>query len=223
MEVVRAGSRVIVEAARVKRPGGYDPARIEWPRPDVAHVRFHTLEESRLPDAMLQALWAEATSRSRGLILDLRSCVGGDPSVYAYLASSLLGPGKALFRWVPRSGPGDGLLPAQTAEVGQRFTGPLAMLVNGNSESGPELLAATLQEYGRGKVFGETSAGAFNGPTRAYGLPGNFARFALPYARSVSPRGVEYEGRGVRPDVKVQDRATAADVDAVVARALRSF
>jgi C-terminal processing protease CtpA/Prc len=49
-------------------------------------------------------------------------------------------------------------------------------------------------------LVGERTAGAFNGWTLAIDLPNSFARYALPYTRSVSPKGIEYEGRGVNPD-----------------------
>lgn len=222
IEALRGGRRVLIDAPRVKRPGGFDAVALEQPGADVCHLRFQTLEESQLPFGKLRPLWASATERA-GLVLDLRNCVGGDPRIYAFLASSLLGPGVPLFRWIPRSGSGEGLIPAQTDGDAARFAGRLALILNANTESGPELLAATLQEYSRGRVFGERSAGAFNGPTMAYGLPENFALFALPYARSVSPKGVEYEGRAVQPDVAVKRSAKslAKGIDPALERAVQ--
>ena len=85
------------------------------------------------------------------------------------------------------------------------------------------MLSATLKEAGRGAIVGEKTAGAFNGYTEAVSLPNAFARFAVPYMRSVSPAGREYEGLGVDPDVLV--RNGAADFiqhrDAVLDKALQ--
>ncbi|MGC2661671.1 MAG: hypothetical protein WA324_27255, partial [Bryobacteraceae bacterium] len=46
-----------------------------------------------------------------------------------------------------------------------------------------------------------------NGWTTAIPLPDNFARFALPYTRGVSPKGISYEGRGITPDEVVHNTA----------------
>jgi C-terminal processing protease CtpA/Prc len=76
----------------------------------------------------------------------------------------------------------------------------VVIIANSNTESQPEILAAICKEYGCARIFGERTAGAFNGWTMAVGLPYRFALYALPYTRSVSPKGIEYEGRGVEPD-----------------------
>lgn len=62
------------------------------------------------------------------------------------------------------------------------------------------MLAALCREYKCARIFGTRTAGAFNGFTEAIPLPANFARFAVPYTRSVSPNDREYERIGVEPD-----------------------
>jgi len=53
-------------------------------------------------------------------------------------------------------------------------------------------------EYGLGPT-------AFNGFAKAIDLPGGFALFVLPYTRSISPSGIEYEGVGVQADFIVKN------------------
>jgi C-terminal processing protease CtpA/Prc len=101
----------------------------------------------------------------------------------------------------------------------------VAVIANSNTESEPELLAATCKEYGRGRIFGERTPGAFHGPTLAIAVPDRLALFAVPYASSISPKGIDYEQRGIEPDEPVQNTAAglAKAVDAPLAKALRSL
>jgi C-terminal processing protease CtpA/Prc len=69
------------------------------------------------------------------------------------------------------------------------------------------MLAAICKEYKCARIVGERTAGAFNGWTVAVSLPYRFAKYALPYTRSVSPGGIEYEGRGVEPDEPIVNTA----------------
>ncbi len=101
VHVRRRGSTTIIKAQRVTRPTGFETAVLEHRSAAVAHLRLFTLQSSDLPAERLQHLWEEVC-RSRGLILDFRNCVGGDSEVNNFLAGSLLGGGKPLFREIPR-------------------------------------------------------------------------------------------------------------------------
>jgi len=79
------------------------------------------------------------------------------------------------------------------------------------SLSQAEIFAAICKEYRCARLFGERTAGAFNGGTMSVKLPGDFALFAVPFMRSVSPGGADYEGRGVIPDVPVEPTGRAGD------------
>jgi C-terminal processing protease CtpA/Prc len=168
----------------------------------------------------LKQIWNEVRS-SQGLIIDLRNCVGGDAKVSNFIAGSLLGGGKLLFREVPRPGSAQSVAVEYSDPDVARFTGSVAILTNSNTESGPEVLAAICKEYGCARLIGERTAGAFNGWTIAIGLPDHFARFALPYTRGISPKGIEYEGRGVDPGEKIintiQDFQTNRDLPVIKA------
>jgi C-terminal processing protease CtpA/Prc len=222
VEVLRGSRRITLDVCRVPRPGGFDSAVLDRPRPAIFHLRFFTLDSNELPADKLGPLWEEAT-RGRALVLDLRNCVGGDGKVSGFIASSLLGPGRSLFKSVPRPGSGEDTTTAKTGSNTTPFAGHVAVIANSNTESEPELLMAICKEYGRGRIFGERTAGAFIGPTLAIDLPDHFARFAVPYAASISPRGVDYEQKGVEPDEPVQNTVEelAKGFDAPLARALR--
>jgi C-terminal processing protease CtpA/Prc len=224
VEALRGSRRITLDVPRVTRAAGFDSAVLERPSPMIAHMRFFTLGSTELPADKLGPLWADA-ARARALVLDLRNCVGGDGKVSGFIAASLLGPGHGLFKSIPRPGSGDEPNQPRTGSNAPRFDGRVAVIANSNTESEPELLAATCKEYGRGRIFGERTPGAFHGPTLAIAVPDRLALFAVPYASSISPKGIDYEQRGIEPDEPVQNTAAglAKAVDAPLAKALRSL
>ncbi len=82
------------------------------------------------------------------------------------------------------------------------YSGPMAILIDGQSASTTEILAGGLQDLGRARVFGHPSAGA--------ALPATFERlpngdsFMYAIANYISDGGYTLEGRGVIPDVAVE-------------------
>ncbi len=133
--------------------------------------------------------------------------MGGDSKVSNFIAGGLLGENRRLFTNVPRPGSGKPEVVEYSDAGVQRYRGKVALVVNSNTESQPEILAAVCKEYGCARLIGERTAGAFNGWTTAIPLPDRFARFALPYTRGVSPKGRSYESLGVTPDVAVRNTA----------------
>jgi C-terminal processing protease CtpA/Prc len=204
VEIRRAGRSSIVEVARVARPAGLETIVLERPTAKIICLRLLTLGSRELPPTRLRQIW-EQVIHAQSLVLDLRNCVGGDSKVSNFIAGSFLGPSKRLFRTIPRPGSKSMEVLDQTDPQAPRFGGGVAVITNSNTESQPEMLAAICREYGCARVVGERTAGAFNGWTVAVDLPYSFAKYALPFARSVSPNGVEYEGRGVEPDEPAVD------------------
>ncbi len=199
IEIRRRGQNRIVRCSRVARPAGFETVVLEHPRANISHLRLFTLGSIELPTLRLNQIWNDVL-QTRGLVLDLRNCVGGDSKVSNYIAGSLLGPGKPLFRMIPRPGSTQKEVLDVSEPAVPRFNGRVALITNSNTESEPETMAAICKEYRCARIFGERTAGAFSGWTEAIGLPEKFARFALPYTRSISPKGIEYEGRGITPD-----------------------
>jgi C-terminal processing protease CtpA/Prc len=202
VKVQRGKVRLVLEVKRARRRSDVEAVVIERPVQDILHLRFFSLGSTEIPLARLADIWNDVT-RSKGFILDLRNCLGGDPVVASYISGSFLGPNKRLFRDIERGGEEHVQWTDANAPA---FIGPVAVIANSNTESEPEILAAICREYGCARIFGERTAGAFNGWTRAFPLPGKFAKYALPYTRSVSPKGIEYEGHGVEPDEAISNK-----------------
>jgi len=100
------------------------------------------------------------------------------------------------------------------------FSGPVAILVDGNSASTSEIFAGGLQDLHRARVFGTHTAAAAL-PSVIERLP-NGDGFQYAVANYISEGGKPLEGLGVKPDVEVNLTRSAllAGHDPVVDAAL---
>ncbi len=117
-----------------------------WPG-QVVHI---TVE--RLTDA---ALWPRLVANTKALVLDLRSCPGGDLQAARRLLSELLPKGSSAGELVQ---PDEDVTQLDTRRDPQ-CTLPLVVLVNRGTASAAEMLAATLQDHRRALIVGERTYG----------------------------------------------------------------
>ena len=82
---------------------------------------------------------------------------------------------------------------------------PIAVLINGNSASASEIVAAALQDSRRGVVIGSNSFGKGTVQT-VLRLP-NDGEFTLTWARFHAPSGYALQRRGVMPDICTNDQS----------------
>jgi carboxyl-terminal processing protease len=103
----------------------------------------------------------------------------------------------------------------------QPYAGPVAVLVDEITASASEVFTGGLQEHGRVRVFGRTTAGQAL-PAVYNRLPNGDALYH-PVADFVTSKGTRFEGRGVIPDepVEIDRSALLNGRDPVVERALR--
>lgn len=139
-----------------------------------------------------------------GLVIDLRGNPGGISVMAAGISGWLSNRTLVLATMHMRQGHiGFTVSPQQNA-----FLGPVAILIDSGSASTSEIMAAGLQEAGRARIFGETSAGAAL-PSNFKALPtGDLFQYAI--ADLQTPRGRLIEGQGVTPDEVI--RRTRADL-----------
>ncbi len=88
---------------------------------------------------------------------------------------------------------------------------PIVVLVNGNSASASEIVAAALQDSGRALVVGTSSYGKGTVQT-VLRLP-NEGELTLTWARFHAPSGYALNGRGVMPDICTAELEAGAGVD----------
>ena len=221
-----------VVVSRVRWPSEVQVTTLEKLHDGIGYLRlvsflsFDALDPTELRSLLVTAI------KFRDLIIDLRNCRGGDLKNSLPLLSSLLEPNRSVETIVPRetgtsfpteiysaSDPDSisigqlvkqqNRVLVQTYEEPSRLDMPLALLVNNQTESEPEMVAAALKEHGRARLFGAPTAGHTNGWTLGLGLPYEVGYYSIPYTAHLSPNGHNYEGLGVAPHEEAQN--TTAD------------
>lgn len=140
------------------------------------------------------------------LVIDLRGNPGGVIDMACGIAGLLVGRETLLGTVRLRKG----MMQYVAYPQERAFHGPIAVLVDAQSASTSEILAAGLRDHGRVRLFGETTAGAAL-PSAFKALPnGDLLQYATGDVRR--PGGATIEGTGVTPDVVLH--RSRADVEA---------
>lgn len=164
---------------------------IGWVRP-----RTYAASEVDMLATALRTLKAEGC---RAVVLDLREPAPGAPlESAAGLANAFVPQGQTLFR-LAQAGGGEAELFISTRPP--EWEGAVVVLVNGDSSSAGEALAAVLRETKRAVLVGETTRGA---TARYETLPVD-AEFALQYASAemLLADGRSLFQKGLVPDLEV--------------------
>ena len=141
------------------------------------------------------------------VILDLRENEGGEAREVARVAGRFFDRRRTLLTRLARGKAMDVPLLSAGREA---YRGPLAVLVGPRSASGAEVLAALVQESGRGTTVGETTAGAVTGAALETLPDGGELWIAVFDIRSAG--GTRLEAHGFTPAHVV--RPTLADLRA---------
>ena len=129
-------------------------------------------------------------------IFDVRDDPGGQVPELTKVLDRLL-PEGTIFRQTDKNG-----REMEVTSDAECLDMPMAVIVNGESYSAAELLAATLQEYGRAVVVGEPTTGKSRSQV-TYDLWGGGALHLSHYSY-LTPNGVDlYAQGGLVPDVEV--------------------
>ena len=170
---------------------------------DIGYIRIRNFT-SRTPEE-LGELIEELDGNVRGIILDVRGNPGGLLIETALTADMFLDGGTILVQ-VDRQG-GESVFNARPGMVTEL---PVAVVQDEFSASGSELLAAALQENGRGIVVGSNSFG--KGTVNHARDLSNGGAVYVSIARWLTPDRNLIEGRGVIPDIEVT--LTIEDIEA---------
>ncbi|MFQ5772911.1 MAG: S41 family peptidase [Kiloniellaceae bacterium] len=196
IQVVRA--HIVPQTVRYSRIG------------KVAHIRVSGFNQSTtrtLRDKMKLAT-RDLGPELAGFVLDLRGNPGGllDQAV---AVSDLFVTGGRIVSTHGRHPDSHQYFDAEPDDVAKHK--PVVVLVNGNSASASEIVAAALQDAGRAVVVGTSSFGKGTVQT-VLRLP-NEGELTLTWARFHAPSGYGLNGRGVMPDIcTAGDMASAEEV-----------
>lgn len=179
----------------------------------VGYIRFNAF----VPAMMKKTCAALRDMRDApGIIIDLRGNEGGLLGMVSGLGGLLQGYSSVFGTMKTRAGQNQVLVWPQR----QPYTRPLAILIDGSTQSAAEMFAAAMQASGRAFVVGEVSAGNTL-PSAIMKLPTG-ALFQYAFGNYETSAGVRLEGRGVVPDtiVKMSRRSLLRTGDPQLAQAL---
>ncbi len=194
-------------------------ARVELP--SVAWRLLHsaigyvqiTYFSARTGAELATSLREMQTRDVRSLVLDLRGNPGGLLDSALEVLGCFLDYGIVL-REVNASGAEKRYgLPADSQSVGW----PLAVLVDSGTVSAAEMVAAALQERGRGKLIGERTFG--KGSVQAVFTLHDGSSVHVTTTHWLSPDGHPIDGLGVEPDIPIASNRGAGAEDLVLQRA----
>ncbi|HET9149211.1 MAG TPA: S41 family peptidase [Alphaproteobacteria bacterium] len=168
---------------------------------DIGYVRITSFSEQTSSglEKAVQSLKSQAKGKMRGLVLDLRNNPGGLLDQAVAVVDDFVDKGEIVSTR------------ARRAEDSQRFNAkpgdilkglPMVVLVNAGSASASEIVAGALQDHHRAIIMGTRSFGKGSVQT-IIPLPGHGA-MRLTTARYYTPSGRSIQGKGIQPDIVVQ-------------------
>ena len=164
---------------------------------NIAYVKLNDFG-AKTPDELNTALKTLLPQKPVGLIVDLRGDPGGYVDTAITVASQFIPSGVIM-----RARYNDGTEQTHEAKPGGLATNiPMVVLVNKGSASASEILAGAIQDYGRGKIVGETSYGK-GSEQQLTPLAGNNGVVRITIAHWFTPKGRSIEKVGITPDVPV--------------------
>ena len=197
----------IMQKTIKRSPFVLDPVRSTMLPNGVGLVQLHMFTE-KTPALLKAAL--ERLRGMKGLVIDLRSNQGGHYGSMLECACELLPKGAPIVTELRRAG---GVVEKKTWTDPQVSGVPIAVLVNGYTASGAEILAGALKQAGA-RVVGKRTFGKWNAQSVEDLGNGWGVKFTTMVFRS--PSGALPDGRGLDPDVEVEadvrDVAKAATI-----------
>jgi carboxyl-terminal processing protease len=164
----------------------------------VAHIVIRRFREATTRDLRAALEKAMAVPNTR-VLLDLRGNPGGLLDKGISVADTFLDKG-VIVSVVSRGGRNTEVA---RAHVAQSFTDfPMAVLVDQNSASASEIVAAALREHKRAKLIGVPTYG--KGSVQTFLDLEDGSGLKLTTSRYLTPSGKTLEGQGLEPDVHVE-------------------
>ena len=212
LALIRSGKRFEVALSRARID--VESVRARWLEPGYAYVRIARFQKDTGHDfaRAVMALAREAEGTIAGLVLDLRNNPGGVLGASVDTADVLLEQGLLI---CTESRPGVQRLEHRALTPDLLKGAPAAILINGGSASGSEIVASALQDHGRAAVLGVKSYGK-GSVQSVLPLAGDRA-LKLTTGYYYRPNGDSLHANGVVPDVRMH----LSDDEAWIERAMQ--
>jgi carboxyl-terminal processing protease len=185
----------------------------------VGYIRLAGFSD-RAADDFDAAVAADAKAGITRLIVDLRGNPGGFVTAARDIASQFLGDGTIF--WQEDA---DGTLLETLAKPGGAAVDPkikVMLLVDGGSASASEIVAGALHDRGRATLIGTKTFG--KGTVQQWTqLEDDRGGFRLTIAKWLTPDKTWIHGKGIQPDITVDEQGQKPGDDPVLDRALQEL
>ncbi len=170
---------------------------------NIGYIQIGSFISKSTPNEFLEAL--ENTSKSKGLIIDLRGNTGGLLANAIFIANLFINKGN-LVSIVGRNGYKYNI---EAQDTNVHIDKPIIILVDGASASASEILSGAMKDYNRAKLVGTKTYG--KGMVQKIISMPNETGLNLTIARYLTPSGNDINKRGITPNVEV--KFTKKDVE----------
>jgi carboxyl-terminal processing protease len=186
--------------------------------PGIEYIRLRQFQEQTASDLEAALEKYSKENKIQGLVLDLRNNPGGLLTSSVEVAEKFLDSGRLVVYTEGRVRNQNMRFSANAKRVYTDF--PIVVLVNQGSASASEIVAGALQDWGRAVILGTQSFGKGSVQTIIPLTDGSGLR--LTTAKYYTPKGRSIHGKGITPDIlveqpKVTAAATAPGVSAAAA------
>ncbi|MDR1835763.1 MAG: S41 family peptidase, partial [Fusobacteriaceae bacterium] len=164
----------------------------------IGYLRLTQFGDNVYPDVR-RALDQLLTKGMKALVLDLRSNPGGSLDQAIKIASMFIKEGPIVST---RTKSGREEVRLREGKFFGDF--PLAILINGGSASASEIVSGAVKDHKRGLLIGEKSFGKGSVQTLIPLPDGDGIKLTI--ANYFTPSGVSIHGKGIEPDVKVEEK-----------------
>ncbi len=195
--ILHQGETEPVEIEITREEIDIDTVYLEMLPGNIAHIEI--IYFSLRTDKEVSSVLSDALSRgATAIILDLRGNPGGLLDTVVDVADEFLDGGTILYQV---DGEGEIIKEWKASSGGLAVDLPLAVLVDGGSASGSEVLAGALQDYGCAPLIGTTTYG--KGSVQLIRELSDGSALYVTSARWLTPNGHLIEGQGLTPDFEV--------------------
>jgi carboxyl-terminal processing protease len=170
---------------------------------DIGYIKLRSFQKTTA-DELADALQDLEEQRVRALVLDLRNNPGGLLEQAITVSDEFLEPGKLIVYTKGRLAGQNmkGFSKNDRAHIAEF----MVILINEGSASASEIVAGALQDLGRATVMGTQSFGKGSVQTIIPLSDGSGLR--LTTAKYFTPKGREIQGKGITPDIIVEEAKT---------------
>jgi carboxyl-terminal processing protease len=205
-----------VEVELIRAEINLDSVYLEMLPGDIAHIEITYF--SLRTDQEVSSVLSDALSRgATAIIVDLRGNPGGLLDTVVNVADEFLDGGTILYQ---ADDEGNVIAEWKASSGGLATDLPLAVLVDGSSASGSEVLAGALQDHGRAPLIGTQTYG--KGSVQLIRELSDGSALYVTTARWLTPNGHLIEGQGLTPDfeVPITEEDIAQGIDPQLERAI---